>query len=110
MSTITLSFVDVLTGLGVLFAFLMVWRSGARRARAAADTARSGARLMSLAGRVLFNAAFIVAVQWIIIARSTDKCLLLAVLALPALLASYAATRALTVTTTDAPRRRGDRR
>ncbi|MQA12468.1 MAG: hypothetical protein GEU98_28870 [Pseudonocardiaceae bacterium] len=107
MTTISLTPVEVMAGLGVLLALLIVWRAGARRARAAADAARSGARLMSLAGRVLFNAALIVAVQWVVITYQSDRWLTLAVLGLPALFASYALTRALTGTAVDTPRRRG---
>ncbi len=83
MSTINLSVTDVLAGGGVLLVLFLVWRSGTRRARAAAEAARSGARLVSLAGRVLFNAALIVAVQWVVIAYAGDRWLLLAVLACP---------------------------
>jgi hypothetical protein len=100
--------VQVLAGVGVLLALLWVWRAGARRARAAADAARAGARLLSLFGRVVFTAGLIVGVQWIVITnQDAGKWLLLAVLGLPALFASYTLTRALTVTTVDAPRRRG---
>jgi hypothetical protein len=65
--------------------------------------------LLSLAGRVLFTAGLIVAVQWVVITHPGNVWLLLAVLGLPALFASYALTRALTVTTVDTPRRRGRR-
>jgi hypothetical protein len=105
--TFALTPTQLLAGLGVLLSLLMVWRAGARKARAAADAARAGARLFSLAGRVLFTAGVIVGVQWVVIAHPTaSRWLLLAVLGLPALLSSYALTRALTVTTD----RRGDRR
>lgn len=107
--TLSLTPTHVLAGIGVLLALLWVWRTGARRARAAADAARAGARLLSLAGRVVFTAGLIVAVQWVVITHPENTWLLLAVLGLPALCASYALTRALTVTTMDAPRRRGRR-
>lgn len=111
MTSINLTPTEVLAGLGVLLALLMIWRWSVRRARAAADAARAGARLLSLTGRVVFTAALIVGVQWIVITHpSANKWLLLAVLGLPALLASYTLTRALTVTTVDTPRRRGGRR
>lgn len=111
MTTISLTPVDVLAGLGALIFVLFAWRSGARRARDAAHAAHAGARLGSLAGRVLFNAVLIVSVQWVVIAYRGDGWLLLAVLGLPALFASYALTRALTVSTVDMPRRRdGGRR
>ena len=54
--TFHLTAVQLLAGIGVLLALLMVWRAGARRARAAAGAARAGARLLSLFGRVLFTA------------------------------------------------------
>jgi hypothetical protein len=110
MTTITLTPTEVLAGIGGLLALLMVWRWSVHRARAAADAARAGARLLSLAGRVLFTAGLIIAVQWVVITHPHSKWLLLAVLGLPALFASYALTRALTVTTVDMPRRRGGRR
>jgi hypothetical protein len=110
MSTINLTPTEILAGIGGLLLLLIAWRWSVRRARAAADAARSGARLLSLAGRVLFTAGLIVAVQWVVIMHPDNKWLLLAVLGLPALFASYALTRALTVTTVDMPRRNGGRR
>lgn len=111
MTTINLTSTQIIASVGVLLALLLVWRWSVRRARAAADAARAGARLMSLAGRVLFTAALIVSVQWLVITRpGANVWLLLAALGLPALFASYSLTRALTVTTVDAPRRRGGRR
>jgi hypothetical protein len=115
MTAISLTPTEITTGLGVLLAFAFLWRAGAHRARAAAYAARTSARLVSLTGRVLFNAALIVIVQWVVIARGGTGWLLLAVLGLPALFAAYtlttALTTALTVTTYDLPRRRdGDRR
>jgi hypothetical protein len=106
--TFALTPTQLLAGLGVLLPLLMIWRAGARRARAATEAARTGARLFSLGGRVLFTAGVIVGVQWVVITHpAANQWLLLAVLGLPALLSSYALTRALTVTTTD---RRGGRR
>lgn len=110
MNGITLTPTEILAGVGVLLTLLFIWRASVRRARAAADAARAGARLLSLAGRVLFTAGLIVGVQWIVISHPDNKWLVLAVLGLPALFASYALTRALTVTTVDTPRRRGGRR
>lgn len=109
MTSINLTPSQVLAGLGVMLVLFTGWRWSARRARAAADAARAGVRLLSLAGRMLFTAGLIVAVQWIVIMHPDSKWLLLAVLGLPALFASYALTRALTVTTVDTPRRRGRR-
>lgn len=108
---VALTPVQVASGIAVLLVLLMLWRTGARRARAAADAARSGARLLSLFGRVLFTAGLIVGVQWLVITHPTGNVwALLAVLGLPGIFASYALTRALTVTTMDSPRRRGGRR
>ncbi len=100
---------QILAGVGVLLVLFWVWRAGARRAKAAAEAARSGARFVSLAGRVLFNAGLIVAVQWVVIAHPGSPWLLFAVLGLPALFASYALTRAMTVTTVDTSKRGGRR-
>lgn len=109
--TFALTLVQAVSGIVVLLALLMVWRAGARRARAAADAARAGARLLSLFGRVLFTAGVIVGVQWLVIIHPAgNKWVLLAALGLPALFASYVLTRALTVTTVDMSRRRGGRR
>ncbi|HEX3791934.1 MAG TPA: hypothetical protein VHW44_29000 [Pseudonocardiaceae bacterium] len=107
MTTISLTPIDVMAGVGALAVLLFVWRSGARRARAAVEAARSGARLVSLVGRVAFSAGCIVGVQWLTITHHPGGWLLLGVLGVPSLLASYTLTRALTVTTQDLPRRRG---
>lgn len=109
--TLGLGSTELLAGIGLLLSLFMVWRASARRARAAADAARSGARLLSLTGRVLFTAAVIVGVQWLVITHPAgNPWVVLAALGLPALFASYSLTRALTVTTMDVPRRRGGRR
>src|SRR5256714_14325517 len=110
MTTINVTPTQIIAGVGVLLALFLFWRWSVRRARAAADAARAGARLLSLAGRVLFTAGLIVAVQWVVILHPDNKWVLLAVLGLPAMLASHTLTRALTVTTVDTPRRRGGRR
>ncbi|HEX3779686.1 MAG TPA: hypothetical protein VHX38_08445 [Pseudonocardiaceae bacterium] len=107
MSVINISSTEVMAGAGALIALVWVWRAGARRARAAVQAARSGGRLVSLAGRVGLNAGLIVAVQWVVVTHHPNGWLLLGVLGLPALPAAYALTRALTVTTQDMPRRRG---
>ncbi|MET9002069.1 hypothetical protein [Amycolatopsis sp. NPDC004169] len=109
MNGLTVTPTQILAGVGVLIVLFWVWRAGARRAKAAAEAARSGARLVSLAGRVLFNAGLIVAVQWVVIAHPGSRWLLLAVLGLPALFASYALIRAMTVTTIDTSKRGGRR-
>jgi hypothetical protein len=108
--TVALTPMQVVSGIAVLLVLLMVWRAGVRRARAAADAARAGARLLSLFGRVLFTAGVIVGVQWLVLTHpAVNKWVVLAVLGLPALFAYYALTRALTVTTVDTSRRRGGR-
>ncbi len=107
--TLTLSTTQVLAGLGVLFALFMVWRVGARKARRAAETARAGARVVSLAGRVLFTGAAFVGMQWLVITHPGNPTLLLVVLGVPDLIAAYVLTRALTVTSLDTSRRGGGR-
>ncbi|WIX92552.1 hypothetical protein [Amycolatopsis sp. DG1A-15b] len=109
MNGLTVTPTQILAGVGVLLVLFWVWRVGSRRAKAAAEAARSGARLVSLVGRVLFNAGLIVAVQWVVIAHPRSPWLLFAVLGLPALFASYALTRAMTVTTVDTSKRGGRR-
>lgn len=108
--TFALTPTQLLAGLGVLLALVMIWRASFRRARAAADAARAGARLLSLTGRVLFLAGLIVGVQWLVLTRpGASPWLVLAVLGLPALFSAYTLTRALTVTSVDSPRRGGRR-
>ncbi|KDN16416.1 hypothetical protein [Amycolatopsis rifamycinica] len=109
MNGLTVTPTQILAGVGVLLVLFWVWRAGSRRAKAAAEAARSGARLVSLVGRVLFNAGLIVAVQWVVIAHPGSPWLLFAVLGLPALFASYALARAMTVTTVDTSKRGGRR-
>jgi hypothetical protein len=99
-----------MAGMGVLLVVGFVWRTSRRRARAAADAACAGARLLSLAGRVLVTTLLLVGAQWVVVQHPDSPWLLLAVLGLPDLFAAYALIRALTVTTVDAPRRRGGRR
>jgi hypothetical protein len=110
MTNLSITPVEVMAGVGVLVVVLWAWRASARRARAAAEAARSGARLVSLAGRVLLNASFIAIVQWVVITHGGRGWLLFAVLGVPALFAAYALTRALMITTSDMPRRGGGRR
>lgn len=102
---------EVLVGLGALALVVLMWRSGTRRARRAADKARAGVRVVSLAGRVLLTTAGLVGVQWLVFTHSADATLRLVALALPDLIAAYVLTRALTVTELGTTRRhRGDRR
>jgi uncharacterized membrane protein len=103
--------VEMLAGLGSVVALLAVWRISVRAARRAADTARAGFRLMSLAGRVVVTAAVIVGVQWVVLTHAAGNVTLVAVvLGVPALLAGHTLTRAVTVTALDASRHRGGRR
>ncbi|QIZ37874.1 hypothetical protein [Saccharopolyspora sp. ASAGF58] len=102
--------VEILAALGGLIALVMVWRASARATRRATEAARASVRLMSLAGRVVVTAAAIVGVQWIVITHPGNTTLLLAVLGVPALFASYTLTKALTVTTMDVPQQRKGRR
>src|SRR5689334_19406345 len=105
--TLNLGPTELLAGFGVLVSLFMIWRLGARRAKLAAKAARSSVRLLSLGGRVLVTAGLIVGVQWVVISyASANRWLLLAVLGLPALLASYTLTRALIVTAWDKDGRR----
>jgi len=108
--TFGLTLTQVLAGVGVVLGLFVLWRGSVRRARAAADAAYAGARVVSLAGRVLVMAGVIVGVQWLVISRPLNTTVLLVVLAVPALFAAHGITRALTVTTVDVTRRRGDRR
>jgi hypothetical protein len=102
---------EMLAGFGALVVLVVAWRASARAARRAVETARAGARLMSLAGRVVVTAAVLAAVQWIVLSHAAGHVTLVAVaLGAPDLLAGYTLTRALTVTTSDPPRRRGGRR
>ena len=103
--TIDVTPVELLAGFGVLLGLFVLWRGSVRRARAAADAARAGARVVSLAGRVLVTAAVIVGVQWLVIRHPLNTTVLLVVLAVPALFAAHGITRALTVTTVDTTRR-----
>ena len=80
-----------------LLAIAIKAQSGARRSRAAVDIARAGTSAVSLFGRVLITALVIVGVQWLVITHPSNHTLLWVVLGLPALLASYTLTRALTV-------------
>jgi hypothetical protein len=108
--TLTLTPTQILAGAGVLVALFVVWRIGAREARRAADAARAGARVVSLAGRVLFTGAAFMGVQWLVITHPGNPTLLLVMLGVPDLIAAHVLTRALTVTSLDTTRRGGGRR
>lgn len=108
--TLDLTPTEVLAGLGVLLALVLVWRSGTRRARRAADVARASARVASLAGRVVVTGGALLGVQWLVITRVDNPTLLLILLAVPDLIAAHVLTRALTVTEMGVSRRGGERR
>lgn len=107
MVTVNLTPLHVLAGVGGLFVLIVVWRLGARKARRAADTARAGARLVSLAGRVLLTAGLLLGAQWLLITYLDNVTLQIVALALPDLLAGYVLTRALTLPALDASHGRG---
>ena len=95
--TINLSPTHVLAALGVVLALLMMWRSGARRGRRAANTAHAASRVASLAGHVLGTAAVILGVQWVAITYTLGSTLFWVVLALPALITAHALTKSVAV-------------
>jgi len=97
-------------GIGIVLGLLMIWRAGARKARTAANAARSGARAVSLVGRVLVLGGLITGAQWVVITYAADNTtLLLGVLGVPALFTAATLVRRLTVVS-DAPRRKGGHR
>lgn len=108
--TVTLTPTEVLATFGVLLALVVVSRSGTRRARRAAQAAHAGSRAVSLAGRVLVTGGLIVGVQWVAVTYAAGSTLFWVALALPALIAGHVLTKALTVTSLDTTRRRGERR
>jgi len=106
--TIDLTPTQVVAALGVLLALLMMWRSGARRGRRAADAAYGASRVASLAGHLLGTAGVILGVQWVAITYAPGTTLYWVVLAVPALITAHALTRS--VTSLDSGCWRGDRR
>jgi hypothetical protein len=110
MTVINLTPTQVVAVMGVLLALLMVWRSGTRRGRRAADAAHVASRVASLLGYVLGTAGIIVGVQWVVITYAPGSTLFWVALAVPALITAYVTTRALAVTSLDVTYRRGDRR
>lgn len=106
--TVDLTPTQIVAALGVLLALLMLWRSGARRGRRAADAAYGASRVASLAGHVLGTAGVIVGVQWMSITYAPGSTLFWVVLAVPALITAHTLTRL--VTSLDSGYGRGDRR
>lgn len=91
--TINLSPTQVIAALGVLLVLLMMWRSGARRGRRAADASHGASRVAALAGHVLGTAAVILGVEWVAITYAPGSTLFWVVLGLPALITAHALTR-----------------
>jgi hypothetical protein len=108
--TVTVTPMQVLALMGVLVIVAMMWRSGTRRARRAAQAAHAASRVVSLAGHVLATAGVIVGVQWLVITYAPGSTLFWVALALPALITGHVLTKAFTVTSVDVTYRRGDPR
>jgi hypothetical protein len=108
--TVTVTPMQVLALVGVLAIVAMMWRSGTRRARRAAQAAHAASRVVSLAGHVLATAGVIVGVQWLVITYAPESTLFWVALALPALITGHVLTKAFTVTSVDVTYRRGDPR
>jgi hypothetical protein len=108
--TINVGPTEIVAVIGVLLVVVMMWRSGTRRARRAAEAAHAASRVVSLAGHVFVTAGVIVGVQWVAITYAPGTTLFWAVLAGPALIVGHVLTRALTVTSLDVTHRRSDRR
>lgn len=106
--TINPSPTQVVAALGVMLVLLMMWRSGTRRGRRAADAASGASRVASLAGYLLGTAGVIIGVQWVAITYARGTTLFWVVLGVPALITAYALTRS--VTSLDSGYWRGDRR
>ena len=108
--TIEVTPTQALVAHGVLLALVMMWRSGTRRARRAAEAAHAASRVASLAGHVVVTAGVIVGVQWGAITYAPGTTLFWAVLTGPALITGHVLTKVLTVTSLDVTHRRGERR
>jgi hypothetical protein len=91
--TVNLSPTQVVAVLGVVLALLMMWRSGSRRGRRAAEATHAASRVASLAGHMLGTAGMIMAVQWVTITYAPGTTLFWVSLALPALITAHALTR-----------------
>ncbi|MGH3787082.1 MAG: hypothetical protein ACRDRG_11140 [Pseudonocardiaceae bacterium] len=91
--TIDLSPTQVVAVLGVLLTLMMMWRSGTRQGRRAAEGSHAASRVASLAGHVLGTAGMIVGVQWVAITYAPGTTLFWVVLTLPALITAHALTR-----------------
>jgi hypothetical protein len=106
--TIDLSPTQVVAALGVLLALVMMFRSGTRRGRRAANAAHGASRVTSLAGYLLGTAGVIIGVQWLAITYALGSTLFWVALVVPALITAHALTRS--VTSLDSGYWRGDRR
>jgi hypothetical protein len=106
--TVNVTPTQVLVLVGVLVIVVMMWRSGTRRARRAAQAAHAASRVVSLAGHVLVTAAVIVGAQCLVITYAAGSTLFWVALALPALITGHVLARAFTVTSLEITHRRGD--
>src|SRR5690606_20973231 len=105
------SLVQPLVANGAALSVVVPGKVAAMKRRKRREDERPSARLLSLFGRVVVTALLIVGVQWaVLVAAPNNHGLLLGILAVPALFAAHAITKAVTVTTADAPRTRGGRR
>jgi hypothetical protein len=93
-NTAVLIVVLALAGVGILAAFRSGARSGHRLARHSQEVTRMGGNLL----RALGTAAFIVAVQWVVVLFTTDPRAWAVALGVPALFAGSAIARMFSVT------------
>jgi hypothetical protein len=91
--TINLNPTQVIAALGVLPALLMMWRSGSRRGRRAANASHAASRVAALTGHVLGTTAVILGVEWVAITYAPNTTLFWVVLTLPALITAHVLTR-----------------
>jgi hypothetical protein len=92
--TAVLIVVLALAGVGILAAFRSGARSGHRLARHSQEVTRMGGNLL----RALGTAAFIVAVQWVVVLFTTDPRAWAVALGVPAMFAGSAIARMFSVT------------
>lgn len=109
MIGIDVSPTQIVAGLGVGLALLMVFGSGARRGRRAGDGAYGRSRVGALAGYLLATAGVIVGVQWWAITYARGSTLFWVALIVPALITAHALTRSVTSLESGYRRGWGDR-
>lgn len=101
------SLVQPLVAVGAVLSMVVLWKLATMKRRKRRESERPSARLLSLFGRVAVTALLIVGVQWaVLVAAPGNHGLLLGVLGVPALFAAHAITKAVTVTTSEAPDRK----